>query len=230
MKLTGEQMVTAPRIEVWEALNDPAVLQLCLPGCQLVEKVGATEFKVILMAAIGPLRARFNGVLKIEESDPPASCVMVFEGQGGAAGFGKGTSRVELHEADGNTRITYEAQAQVGGKLAQVGSRLIDGVAKKMSDDFFDGFRKHFTAQSAVPESDAGESPDRRISTTETSAIAATRAVEATPVMSVPGPARPGEAAATRPGRVPAGYVPAWWLGVAAVLGAAIAIVSARLS
>lgn len=230
MKLTGEQMVTAPRAEVWEALNDPVVLQSCLPGCQLVEKVGATEFKVILLAAIGPLRARFNGVLKIEESDPPNSCVMVFEGQGGAAGFGKGTSRVELHEADGDTRITYEAQAQVGGKLAQVGSRLIDGVAKKMSDDFFDAFRKHFTTRTVVSESEAGEAPDRALSAAETSAIAATRAVEEAPVIGAVGPVPPGKGAGTEPGRIPAGHVPAWWLGVAAVLGAAIAIISARLS
>src|ERR1700712_3462709 len=136
MEIAGTQLIPAARLAVWDALNDPAVLKRCLPGCESVERTSAEEFKVIVAAAIGPLRARFNGVLRMTEAQPPRSCVMVFEGQGGAVGFGQGSARVALREQGGATVLDYNAQAQVGGKLAQIGSRLIDSVARKMSDDF----------------------------------------------------------------------------------------------
>lgn len=152
MELTGSQIIAAPRQSVWEALNNPDILQRCLPGCEKVERLSAEEFQVLLVAAIGPLRARFKGLLKLSEARAPESCVMLFEGQGGPVGFGKGSSEVVLNETDDGTELNYKAKAQVGGKLAQVGSRLIDNVAKKMSDDFFEAFRKQLSTGDA-PES-----------------------------------------------------------------------------
>jgi uncharacterized protein len=142
MQITGTQSIAAPRQQVWSALNDPAILKGCLPGCESVEKVSPELFRVVVVSAIGPLRAKFNGDLRLTQALPPQSCVMVFEGQGGAVGFGKGQATVELHEVGDQTELRYSAQAQVGGKLAQIGTRLIDSVARKMSDDFFESFRK----------------------------------------------------------------------------------------
>ena len=142
MQITGTQSIAAPRQQVWSALNDPAILKGCLPGCESVEKVSPELFRVVVVSAIGPLRAKFNGDLRLTQALPPQSCVMVFEGQGGAVGFGKGQATVELHEVGDKTELRYSAQAQVGGKLAQIGTRLIDSVARKMSDDFFESFRK----------------------------------------------------------------------------------------
>ena len=142
MQITGSQSIAAPRHQVWAALNDPVILKGCLPGCESVERVSPELFRVVVVSAIGPLRAKFNGDLRLTQAQPPVSCVMVFEGQGGAVGFGKGQATVELLDVGSATELRYSAQAQVGGKLAQIGSRLIDSVARKMSDDFFEAFRK----------------------------------------------------------------------------------------
>jgi carbon monoxide dehydrogenase subunit G len=141
MEITGSQSIPASCQRVWEALNDPAILQRSLPGCESVERVSSEEFKVVMAVAIGPLRARFNGRLKLCDVCAPQSCTLVFEGQGGVIGFGKGQSSVRLTQASGQTELAYGAQAQVGGKLAQVGSRLIDTVARKMAGDFFTAFK-----------------------------------------------------------------------------------------
>ena len=151
MQITGTQSIAAPRHQVWSALNDPTILKGCLPGCESVEKVSSELFRVVVVSAIGPLRARFNGNLRLTQAQPPQSCVMVFEGQGGAVGFGKGQATVELLEVGGSTELRYSAQAQVGGKLAQIGSRLIDSVARKMSDDFFEAFRKLVAPTPSAP-------------------------------------------------------------------------------
>lgn len=213
MEITGTQFIAAPRAEVWSALNDPAVLRKCLPGCESVERSAADEFKVIVVSAIGPLRARFNGMLRLTEVQAPSSCVMVFEGQGGAVGFGKGSSAVTLQEKDGRTELSYSAQAQVGGKLAQVGSRLIDSVARKMSDDFFKAFHRQFEAPEAAAEASSRAAPAGA---------------------SVPGPVvAPGGAGAPgqpRNVRGPGVQVPAWWLAVAVVLGAAVALAATLLA
>ncbi|MDQ0027633.1 carbon monoxide dehydrogenase subunit G [Variovorax paradoxus] len=142
MQITGSQSIAAPRHQVWAALNDPEILKGSLPGCESVERVSPELFRVVVVSAIGPLRAKFRGDLRLTQAQPPQSCVMVFEGQGGAVGFGKGQATVELLDVGGATELRYSAQAQVGGKLAQIGSRLIDSVARKMSDDFFEAFRK----------------------------------------------------------------------------------------
>ncbi|NUZ07293.1 SRPBCC family protein [Piscinibacter koreensis] len=210
MEITGLQQIPAPRQVVWDALNDPAVLKQCLPGCESVERTSPDEFKVIVAAAIGPLKARFNGLLKITEARPPESCVMVFEGQGGAVGFGKGTSSVSLRDADGGTELAYTAKAQVGGKLAQVGSRLIDSVARKMSDDFFKAFRKQ-----VAPADDAGGAPPAGGAGAGSSAGAGSAASEA---------ARAAPAASSAPDAVasPGGAAPlaGTTAGLAGVTGA----------
>jgi carbon monoxide dehydrogenase subunit G len=219
MEITGTQAIPAPRQTVWEALNDPAVLKQCLPGCESVERVSPEEFRVVVATAIGPLRARFNGSLRMTEVDAPQSCVMVFEGQGGAVGFGKGQSSVTLREMpDGSTELSYDAKAQVGGKLAQVGSRLIDSVAKKMSDDFFKAFRK----QLAPPEAEPSAPPVASVRTV-------TGQAGVTPVVAAASP--PAAVPVSSHSAAPSGQVmvPGWWLGVAVAIGAAAALAGAML-
>lgn len=140
MDMTGEQLIPMPQQQVWEALNDPAVLKDCIAGCDVLEKVSDTEFKVGLVAAIGPVKAKFAGKLMLLDMNPPNSYSLAFEGSGGVAGFGKGTAAVSLAPEGGGTKLSYTAKASVGGKLAQIGSRLIDGVARKMAEDFFKKF------------------------------------------------------------------------------------------
>jgi carbon monoxide dehydrogenase subunit G len=219
MEITGTQVIAAPRMVVWNALNDPDILKRCLPGCESVERTSPEEFRIIIKAAIGPLRARFNGLLRMTEAQPPTSCVMLFDGQGGAIGFGKGSTSVTLHETAAGTELAYTAQAQVGGKLAQVGSRLIDSVAKKMAGDFFTAFHK----QLAPPEQ-AGDMPsgDALVGEPPASIAAADASAAAQPSCNR-APTRGNEAGTTTT------LVPGWWLAVAAVLGAAVAIASAML-
>jgi uncharacterized protein len=153
MDMTGEQVIALPQQRVWEALNDPQVLKDCIPGCEAMDKVSDTEYRVVLSAAVGPVKAKFNGKLLLSDLNPPNSYALNFEGSGGAAGFGKGDCKVTLSPADGGTRLAYSAHATIGGKLAQVGSRLIDGVARKMADDFFAKFNQRIVpvTQPAVP-------------------------------------------------------------------------------
>ena len=151
MEMTGEQLIPLPQQRVWEALNNPEILKACIAGCESMERVSDTEYKVTLSAAVGPVKARFNGKLLLTELNPPTSYSLAFEGSGGAAGFGKGGAQVRLSPEGNSTRLSYSAKATVGGKLAQIGSRLIDGVAKKMSDDFFVKFNQTLSpAQAAV--------------------------------------------------------------------------------
>ena len=142
MEMTGEQLIPLPQQRVWEALNDPAILKACIPGCESIEKVSDTEYKVVMTAAIGPVKAKFNGKLLLADLNPPHSYSIAFEGSGGAAGFAKGGAQVSLSPEGRGTRLSYSAKASIGGKLAQVGSRLIDGVARKMSEDFFARFKQ----------------------------------------------------------------------------------------
>ncbi|GAA4333948.1 carbon monoxide dehydrogenase subunit G [Pigmentiphaga soli] len=154
MELTGEQLLSQPRQVVWQCLNDPDVLKACVPGCESLERTADHEYRVVMLAAIGPVKARFNGTLRLSDLQPPASYSLAFEGAGGAAGFGKGGARVALAERDGGgTLLQYQSSAQVGGKLAQIGSRLIGAVAKKLSDEFFERFRAELERR--VPAVDA---------------------------------------------------------------------------
>jgi carbon monoxide dehydrogenase subunit G len=140
MDMTGERYIPLPQQRVWEALNDPEVLKACIPGCDSIEKLSDTEYKVAMTAAVGPVKARFSGKLQLSDLNPPSSYSLTFEGSGGAAGFGKGGAQVKLAPEAGGTKLTYTAKATVGGKLAQVGSRLIDAASRKMADDFFSRF------------------------------------------------------------------------------------------
>ena len=155
MEMTGSQLIALPQERVWEALNDPDVLKACIPGCESVEKVSDTEYKLAMTAAVGPVKARFSGKLKLSDLNPPQSYTIAFEGSGGAAGFGKGSSQVNLVPEAGGTRLDYAAKATVGGKLAQVGSRLIDGVARKMAEDFFNRFNATVAPAAAPVEAHA---------------------------------------------------------------------------
>lgn len=140
MDMTGEYKIPAPREKVWEALNDAEMLKASVPGCETLEKVSDTEFTATVMAKVGPVRAKFNGRVTLSDMDPPNGYTISGEGQGGAAGFGKGGAKVSLTDGDEGTVLRYEANASVGGKMAQIGSRVVEGVAKKMADDFFTTF------------------------------------------------------------------------------------------
>jgi carbon monoxide dehydrogenase subunit G len=140
MELSGEEMIPQPTRKVWDCLNDPAILKACISGCEEIIKVADNEYKVVLMAAVGPVKARFNGKLLLSDINPPTSYSLIFEGTGGAAGFAKGGAHVELSEDGPATKLVYNANAKIGGKIAQVGSRLIEGVARKIAAEFFARF------------------------------------------------------------------------------------------
>ena len=150
MEMHGERRIPAPREAVWAKLNDPETLKACIPGCQELDKTSDTEFTAKVRAKVGPVSATFTGKVTLTDLDPPKGYTISGEGQGGVAGFAKGSANVSLDEEGGETVLRYGAQGQVGGKLAQIGSRLIDGTARKMADDFFNRF-----AAAVSPQSDA---------------------------------------------------------------------------
>jgi carbon monoxide dehydrogenase subunit G len=206
MEIQGQQHIAAPCDKVWHALNDPAILQQCLPGCESVVQQEPHHFKVTVRVAIGPLRARFQGKLQLSNVQAPTSCTMHFEGQGGANGFGQGSAEVKLAPSGNGTDLHYAAQVQVGGKLAQIGSRLIESVARKMTDDFFQAFQRALQPPE-VPQ--ASNAPARA------------------PSAATGRPAAGTSAAAAAPGHTPHAdgpQVPAWWLAPAAVLGGLLVI------
>ena len=143
MKMEGQQLIPAPQERVWEALNDPEVLKLSIPGCETVEKNSETEFQASMTLKFGPVKAKFKGKVTLSELDPPNGYTLTGEGKGGAAGFGKGEAKVSLKQQDGQTLLTYAVDAKVGGKIAQIGSRLVDSAAKKMAADFFKAFSEN---------------------------------------------------------------------------------------
>jgi hypothetical protein len=152
MEMTNSRIVPAPVAAVWEALNDPAVLKGCIPGCESLERTDDDEWQATMAAKVGPVSARFSGKMRMTDSEPPNGYTLKFEGQGGAAGFASGEARITLTPAAENqTTLTYVAKAQVGGKLAQIGSRLIDGAAVKLADEFFAKFSAHFAPAAAAP-------------------------------------------------------------------------------
>ncbi|WP_144143970.1 CoxG family protein [Paraburkholderia sp. BCC1884] len=144
MELTETHTLPVSQQQTWDALNDTEILRSCIPGCESIEPDGENAYLVALSAAVGPVKARFKGRMQLTDIEPPNAYSIVFEGQGGAAGFAKGNARVTL-EAAGEmvTKLSYTASAQVGGKLAQIGSRLVDGAARKIAGEFF----KRFSAQ-----------------------------------------------------------------------------------
>jgi carbon monoxide dehydrogenase subunit G len=153
MDFTGHYLIPAAPEAVWDGLNDPAVLKLCIPGCEQLEKTSATEFVATATLKIGPVKATFKGKVTLSELDPPSRCILSGEGQGGMAGFAKGNAEVRLTPANSGTALSYTARANVGGKLAQIGQRLIDGAAKQIADDFFGRLAAHLSsAPVASPE------------------------------------------------------------------------------
>jgi carbon monoxide dehydrogenase subunit G len=153
MDMSGEYTINAPREVVWHALNDPEVLKRTIPGCKELEQRSPTDLAAKVSLKIGPISATFNGNVTLENLDPPSSYDIVGQGQGGAAGFAKGRARVELTEIDADTtKLTYSAKAEVGGKLATLGGRLIQATSNKLAGEFFGNFAKELNGE---PEEEA---------------------------------------------------------------------------
>ena len=142
MTMSGDVQLPATREAVWAKLNDPNVLKACIPGCEELEKTDETNFRAVAKMKVGPVSARFRGKVTLSDLDPPNGYKITGEGEGGVAGFAKGGATVGLAEKDGGTLLTYTVEAQIGGKLAQLGQRLINGAAKKLADEFFANFAK----------------------------------------------------------------------------------------
>lgn len=165
MEMSGEFRIPAPKEKVWAALNDPEILQRSVPGCQSITKLSDTEMEGAVTASVGPVKATFKGSVVLSEINPPHSYTLTGQGKGGPAGFAKGVARVALTEDGGFTVLRYTAEASVGGKLAQIGQRLIDGTAKKLSEEFFGNFSTILGGSAAVapvaeqPPLSAGLSP-----------------------------------------------------------------------
>lgn len=157
MDMTGEYRIAAPRAKVWAALNDAEILRQSIPGCDEIEKTSETSFTAKVTAKVGPVKASFGGKVTLSDMDPPNGYTITGEGSGGVAGFAKGGAKVGLVDDDAGTLLTYSVDAQVGGKLAQIGSRLIDGTARKMAEEFFTRFAAlvaegEVAAPAATPE------------------------------------------------------------------------------
>ena len=140
MDMSGERHLAASRTVVWAALNDPEILRQCIPGCESLEKQSATEMTARVKLQVGPVRATFNGKVRLSDLDPPNSYRIAGEGSGGVAGYAKGGANVALSDEPGGTLMRYDVKADVGGKLAQLGGRLIDSTSKKLADEFFEKF------------------------------------------------------------------------------------------
>jgi len=156
MDMTGEVRLPAPREMVWRALNDPEILKQSIPGCEEIQKLSDTEMTARIAAKVGPVSARFSGKVTLSDLDPPNGYTISGEGQGGVAGFAKGGAQVSLKDDSGGTMLAYKVQVQVGGKLAQIGSRLIDATARKMADEFFTRFAGAVSAAAAPVAAAAG--------------------------------------------------------------------------
>ncbi|MGF1446147.1 MAG: CoxG family protein [Pikeienuella sp.] len=176
MEMSGERVIEADRAKVWEALNDPEILKACIPGCQSMEKTSETGFEAVVKQKVGPVSATFKGAVELSDIVVGESYKISGEGKGGAAGFAKGGADVRLEDVEDGTKLSYAAEAKVGGKLAQLGSRLIDGFAKKMADQFFDRFKSEVEGPKPEPAAQTSTQP-----ASEDGAPAAPEAEEDTP-------------------------------------------------
>ncbi len=159
MELQGDRLIPASQDKTWAALNDPDTLKACIAGCESLERTGDDAFAAVVAVKVGPVSARFKGNLKMTNVVAPNSYTINFDGQGGVAGFGKGSADVVLAPEGTNTRLKYNARAQVGGKMAQVGSRLIDAAAGKVAEDFFKAFEAHLRPAEAVATAEVAAPP-----------------------------------------------------------------------
>lgn len=215
MDMTGEYRLNASREAVYDALNDPEILKQCIPGCEEIDKTSDTEMTAKVVAKVGPVKAKFSGAVTLSDLNRPESYTISGEGKGGAAGFAKGGAKVRLEEDGDGTLMHYEVHADIGGKLAQLGSRLIDGTAKKMAKDFFetfaglvDGAQAEAAEAEAAPEAAA---PAPEASSAPAEAPAATAAPEAAPAPAAEAPEKSG------------GLSPMVWV-VGVILLAAVAV------
>ncbi len=159
MDMTGEYRIAAPRQKVWEALNDPDILKQCIPGCEKIDKLSPTEMTATVRAKVGPVSARFGGKVTLSDLDPPNGYRISGEGTGGPAGFAKGGATVKLADDGDATKLSYAVEANVGGKLAQIGSRLIDATARQMAENFFAKFAEIVAAGAAPAPAPAAAAP-----------------------------------------------------------------------
>jgi uncharacterized protein len=146
MDIIGQQLIPQVQQKTWDAICDPAVLQQCIPGCESMTRTSDSEFELVMAAKVGPVSAKFKSKISLTKVNAPHSYMLLFEGQGGVAGFAKGQAEVRLLPDGEATLLEYTAKATIGGKLAQVGSRLVDGVAKKLAEQFFTAFNQHLSA------------------------------------------------------------------------------------
>lgn len=230
MEMSGEYRIPAPRETVWEALNDPEILKASIPGCEELTADGDNGFSAKVRAKVGPVSARFSGKVQLRDLDPPNGYRIEGEGTGGAAGFAKGGATVKLTEDGSDTLLNYEANASVGGKLAQIGSRLIDGTAKKMADDFFAKFSEIVAEKAGRSPPAAAAAPEERLAEgTPAGETPAEEAPAAPEPPHVDAPAAEAVAAAARETGTPPqpadvsepakGGIPQWaWIGGAAVV------------
>ena len=159
MDMSGSYVIPAGKQAVWDGLNDVDILRQAIPGCEEINKLSDTELEATVSAKVGPVKAKFKGAVTLSEMDPPNGYRISGEGKGGAAGFAKGGAKVSLADADGGTELTYTVDASVGGKLAQIGGRLIDSTAKKMADDFFTRFSELVAQPAETPAAEAAPTP-----------------------------------------------------------------------
>lgn len=205
MELTGDILIAAPRNKVWAGLNDPEVLVRCIPGCEAMEATSPTERTARVAVKVGPVRARFVGHIRMADVRENEGCTLNFEGSGGAAGMAKGHSNVSLADEAGGTRLSYTTQASVGGKLGQVGGRMIDAAAKQMADQFFTAFNGILAApaEAAEPQAQVAAVPAPAEAASTAPAPAATPAPAPAPATATAATAAPAPAftptVATRP-------------------------------
>jgi carbon monoxide dehydrogenase subunit G len=223
MDMTGEYRIPAARQHVWEALNDPTILSQCIPGCEEIVKLSDVEWTAKVVAKVGPVKAKFGGKVVLSELDPPNGYKITGEGTGGAAGFAKGGATVKLVDIPEGTLLSYVVQANVGGKLAQIGSRLIDGASRKMADEFFAKFASVVGASGAGTMAPAA-APSPEPVAPGTSAPEPVAASVAEPVAASAPPPRPAPPPPSAPAATPArsGLSPMTWVIGLAVVAAIV--------